>query len=136
MRYSLEKGLERDHHCGIFVGDNRDEDDDCDYNEIRDNDIHNNNGEGIYLEYADYTLIIDNEIYLNELHGIYFENSNDCEIYCNDIYQNDIENLTGIYLDSNSEGNVVNYNSATIVENLESVLIRRIVSPTPCNRTA
>ena len=112
MRYSLEKGLGRDSHCGILIGfDPGKGEMHCDDNEIRRNKIYENNGEGISLEQADYTLIILNEIYSNEHAGIYLYHSSDCEMYCNDIYENGPENLTGIYLGDNSWRNIINYNN-------------------------
>ena len=113
MRYSLEKGLERDSHCGIYIGaePTYDYDRNCDSNEIRGNDIYENTGDGIYLKYADETLIINNQIYSNEGAGVYFYNSRNCEIYCNDIYDNNPGNLSGIHLWGDSSNNVINFNN-------------------------
>jgi parallel beta-helix repeat protein len=114
MRYSLEKSLKRDSHCGIRIGSDpwtTEQDDDCDNNVIKVNQIHVNNGDGIYLNYADYTTIMGNEIYSNENTGINIYNSNSSEIYCNDIYGNNPTNLSGIHLSGTCANSVINYNN-------------------------
>jgi uncharacterized repeat protein (TIGR01451 family) len=112
MKYSLEEGLARDKHCGIYIGQLGGSDADCDFNVIRGNYIHDNIADGIYLKISDNNLVINNVIYRNE-RGIFLDDSSDCRILCNDIKENNPENETGIYIYGECEDNIINCNNIT-----------------------
>ncbi len=64
---------------------------------------------GIYLENVDGATITNNLIQ-NNGHGIYLDGSDNIQILCNDILNNVVA-FSGIHLDAESSGNVINFNN-------------------------